>query len=168
MLCENCKKKEATVFYEEIINGQKRSASLCSDCATEAEKTGSFGGASLSTFGGFHDSLFGGLFGLAEAQPQPKKSCPACGATMSTLRNQGKVGCPACYATFRDELHGTIRSIHGNVKHVGRSPSRFRGERDKTDRLSLLKNQLKEAIIKEDFERAASLRDEIRALEANP
>ena len=168
MLCENCKKKEATVFYEEMINGQKRSASLCSACAAEAEKTGALGGFSLPTFGGFGDSLFGGLFGLAETQPQPKKTCPACGATMSVLKSQGKVGCPTCYTTFSEELRGTIRSIHGNVKHVGRAPSRFRGNREKTDRLTSLKQQLKDAVTAEDFERAASLRDEIRSLEANP
>ena len=90
MLCEHCKKKEATVFYEEIINGTKRSASLCSACATEAEKAGTLGGFSLPAFGGFSDSLFGGLFGPAE--PKEKKSCPACGATMSVLKSQGKVG----------------------------------------------------------------------------
>ena len=168
MLCENCKKKEATVFYEEIINGTKRSASLCSHCAAEAEKAGTLGSFSLPAFGGLGDSLFGGLFGLTEAKPQPKNSCPSCGATMNALKSQGKVGCPACYTTFGEELRGTIRSIHGNVKHVGRAPSRFRGEHEKSDRLTSLKQQLKDAIAEENFERAAAVRDEIRALEENP
>ena len=166
MLCENCKKKEATVFYEEIINAQKRSASLCSACAAEAEKAGTLSSFPLPAFGGYSDPLFGGLFGLTD--PQPKKSCPTCGATINALKSQGKVGCPACYATFSEELRGTIRSIHGNVKHVGRVPSRFRGNREKTDRLASLKQQLKDAITAEDFEHAAALRDEIRALEVNP
>ena len=132
MLCENCKKKEATVFYEEIINGTKRSAALCSSCATKAEKEGTLSEFSLPAFCGFNDSLFGGLMGLTESQP--KKSCPTCGATMNALKSQGKVGCPTCYATFGEELRGTIRSIHGNVKHVGRAPSRFHDKREKSDR----------------------------------
>ena len=40
MLCEKCKKNKATVFYEENINGKKRSYSLCEDCAAELQKSG--------------------------------------------------------------------------------------------------------------------------------
>lgn len=171
MICEKCKKKEATVFYEETINGTKRSYSLCSDCAAEMEKQGElspgYGAFSLPSFGGFHDALFGGLFGLSAGKPQQKKTCPQCGATMDDLRANGKVGCPECYTAFREELDSTIRSIHGNVKHVGRAPARFRQNREKADRLATLKRQLKEAIAEESFERAATLRDEIRALEGN-
>ena len=171
MICEKCKKKEATIFYEETINGAKRSYSLCADCAAELEKQGALslghGAFSLPSFGGFHDALFGGLFGLSEGQPQQKKACSRCGATMSDLKSHGKVGCPECYTTFGEELDGTIRSIHGNVKHVGRAPSRFRQNREKANRLASLKQQLKEAIAEESFERAATLRDEIRALEGN-
>lgn len=171
MICEKCKKKEATIFYEETVNGTKRSYSICADCAADLEKQGeislSHNFFSLPSFGGFHDGLFGGLFGIPEAQPQTKKACPGCGATMNDLRKNGKVGCPQCYTTFGEELGSTIRSIHGNVRHVGRAPSRFLKNREKADRLASLKQQLKDAIAKEDFELAATLRDEIRALEAN-
>lgn len=171
MLCETCKKKEATVFYEEMINGTKRSYSVCADCAAELEKQGEIslghGGFSLPGFGGFHDALFGGLFGISDEQPQRKKVCPKCGATMNDLRSNGKVGCPECYSAFSEELGGTIRSIHGNVNHVGRSPAQFRQNREKEDRLITLKQQLKDAVANENFELAATLRDEIRALEAN-
>ena len=40
MICESCKKNEATVFYEESINGTKRSYSLCAACAAAKEKDG--------------------------------------------------------------------------------------------------------------------------------
>ena len=33
MLCERCKKNNATVFYRESINGKERSLSLCEKCA---------------------------------------------------------------------------------------------------------------------------------------
>ena len=33
MLCEKCKKRTATVFYNENINGKTRSYSLCAECA---------------------------------------------------------------------------------------------------------------------------------------
>ena len=35
MLCEKCKKRTATVFYNENINGKTRSYSLCAECAAK-------------------------------------------------------------------------------------------------------------------------------------
>ncbi len=169
MLCEKCKKNQATVFYEENINGSKRSYSLCAECAAALEKEGELSMGhdlfSLPSFGSFHDGLFGGLFG--QISPTQKKTCPTCGASFTDLRQNGKAGCPECYTVFADELRDTIRSIHGNVKHVGRAPLRMRKDREKKDKLTELRNQMKAAIEAENFELAASLRDEIRTMESN-
>jgi len=170
MLCEKCKNKEATVFYEENINGSKRSYSLCADCAAELQKQGhlSFGHSlAFPSLDDLHNELFGGLFGLGELAPREKKSCPLCRATLTDFRKEGKMGCPECYKTFSAELGDTIRSIHGNVKHAGRAPARFRRGQEKKNRLEALKKQLKDAIASENFEQAVTLRDEIRALEEN-
>ena len=166
MLCERCKKNTPTVFYEENINGESRSYSLCSECASEMKKSGELSGLfGFSGIGGMHDQLFGGLFGISEPTVKQRKACPLCGSTLSDFRANGKTGCPKCYSTFGDELKGTIRSIHGNVKHIGRSPSKFRKSREKENELKALKKQLKEAISSENFEVAATLRDKIRAME---
>ena len=167
MLCEKCKKNQATVFYEEIINGNKSSYSLCSACAAEMEKTNGFsGGYGLFTLS---DGLLGGLFG--QTAVPPKKVCPSCGADFSYLKQTGRVGCPECYTVFGDQLRGIIRSAHGNVKHVGRAPARLTSNADtqKNDpaesRLADLRRQMQVAISEENFELAATLRDEIRKLE---
>lgn len=169
MLCEKCKKNQANFFYEETINGNKRSYSLCSECAAAMEKEGELSKVydpfSLPSFGGFHDGLFGGLFG--QITPAKQKVCPTCGASYTDLRQYGKVGCADCYTAFGEELGETIRSIHGNVRHVGRAPARMRKDREKKDRLADLRKQMKAAIDEENFELAASLRDEIRAMEEN-
>lgn len=167
MLCERCKKNNATVFYEESINGENRSYSLCSACASEMKKSGELSG--LFPFSGFtsvQDQLFGGLFGISEPALKTRKVCPLCAATFSDFQKNGKTGCPECYKTFGEELKGTIRSIHGNVKHIGRSPTKFKKVREKENELKELKNQLKTAIANEDFETAATLRDKIRAIES--
>ena len=166
MLCERCKKNEATVFYEENINGASRSYSLCSECASEMKKNGELSGIfSVPNLTGFHDQLFGGLFGLTEAPAKARKTCPLCSSTFSDFQKNGKTGCPECYKTFGDELKSTIRSIHGNVKHIGRAPAKFRKNREKENELKALKEQLKEAIASENFELAAELRDKVRAIE---
>lgn len=163
MLCEKCKKNEATIFYQETINGNKRSYSLCGDCAAEMSQQG--GLSSLPSFGSFHDPLLAGLFGISDTTFRTEKGCPSCGATLNDFKRTGKVGCPECYHAFSGELGGTVRSIHGNVKHVGRSPARFQKDREKKDRLLSLRTDLQKAVSEEDFERAAALRDEIRSLE---
>ncbi len=167
MICERCKKNTATVFYQENINGEARSFSLCSECAASMQKSGEIsGGFPFGNMGGLHDQLFGGLFGKVESPTKTRKTCALCGSTFDDFRKDGKTGCPECYKTFGDELKGTIRSIHGNVNHIGRAPAKFRKNQEKANELKTLKTQLAAAITEENFELAATLRDKIRALES--
>ena len=166
MICERCKKNTATVFYQENINGEARSFSLCSECAANLQKNGEISGLfPFNSFNGIHDQLFGGLFGKPEAPAKIRKACSLCGSTLSDFQKDGKTGCPECYATFGEELKSTIRSIHGNVKHIGRAPAKFRKTQEKTNTLKKLKAELTQAISEENFELAATLRDKIRAIE---
>ena len=174
MLCEKCKKNNATVFYEETVNGKSRSYSLCADCAKALEQSGEIslqqnladGFFGMPSLGSINDSLFSSLFGLPENARTSKKTCPLCHATFDDFRRHGKAGCPNCYTTFADELYGTVRSIHGSVKHIGRVPAKFKKRGENMTRLTELKNDLKHAIADENFEAAATLRDQIRALES--
>ncbi len=173
MLCEKCKKKEATVFYEETINGSSRSYSLCADCAGEMEKSGELtlhkGFFGSSPVGSLTDGLFGGLFAIPDTTRTSRKLCPLCHASLESLKRSGRVGCPQCYDTFADELRGSIRAIHGAVKHIGKSPKKREEaqapEVETNTQLDNLKAELKAAISEENFEKAAELRDRIRAIE---
>lgn len=172
MICDKCKKNEAVVFYNESVNGQKKSLALCADCAAEAEKSGE-----ISTFDihkkmlydPFEDmnSIFGSLFGIPQYTKKAlseAKRCNLCGAEFSDLVADGKVGCPECYKVFADELRGTIAKIHGTTSHSGVSPSRFEKGKERKKKIEALEAELKKAISEEEYERAATLRDEIRAL----
>jgi protein arginine kinase activator len=167
MICERCKKNTATVFYQENINGEARSFSLCSECAAGLQKSGEISGIfPFGGTGGLHDQLFGGLFGNSAVHTKTRKACELCGSTFSDFQKDGKTGCPECYKTFDEELKSTIRSIHGNVKHIGRAPAKFRKNQEKVNELKSLKAELANAITEENFELAATLRDKIRALES--
>lgn len=165
MLCERCHKKEATVFYEERVNGVSRSLSLCHDCATALPKTNHVYAEDFFSLP--YEGLFGSLFGQTEKYNHIEKTCPVCGASLRHFSKDGKVGCPECYRTFAKELEGTIHSIHGALTHVGRAPARVGKKTKDEDTLTNLKLQMKTAIEQENFELAASLRDKIRELEAN-
>ena len=173
LLCEKCKKRTATVFYNENLNGKVRSYSLCGECAAKLREKGelqevtSMIGSFADPFSALHDDLFGGFFGMPAMKAiSTEKKCEGCGCTYSDIAESGRVGCPACYTTFRDELSRTIRSIHGTTAHTGSVPSRHRAQQERAEQLKRLKAELQEAVQKEDYERAASLRDEVRRLQA--
>ncbi len=179
MLCERCKKNEAAVFYRESVNGKERSLSLCAECAKEAKKNGeiedvfehdNFFGSGFfdDTFSGA-DKLFGSLFGVRELPGRTKekiKKCPLCGSTFSDLVNTGKAGCPECYRTFAEELSPTISRIHGTTSHVGGAPAAFKKDKEKKEKIKSLEAELKAAVKDEEYEKAAKLRDELRAARA--
>jgi len=172
MLCENCKKRTATVFYNENINGKTRSYSLCGECAAKLREKGdlqditSMIGSFADPFSDLHDDLFGGFFGMPALRAIPsEKKCPTCGCTYSNIAENGKVGCPDCYTTFADELSGLIQSVHGTTSHTGSVPSRHRAKLERTEKLKKMKKELQDAVRNENYEQAASLRDEIRKLE---
>ena len=162
MKCERCQQNEATFFYEETINGNKRALRLCAECAAKMQAE-----APAPVFGGLGSHLLDGLFGLSAAPTaEPRKTCPGCHAAWGDLAKAGKAFCPQCYATFARELEPSLRSLYGNhVHHTGRAPAGRRAEQERRDTLASLKKQLAEAIAAEQYENAAQLRDRIRALE---
>ncbi|MBQ7336415.1 MAG: UvrB/UvrC motif-containing protein [Clostridia bacterium] len=173
MLCEKCKKRTATVFYNENINGKTRAYSLCGECAAKLREKGdlqeitSMIGSFADPFSELNDSIFGGFFGMPTLRSaSAEKKCPTCGCTYSDIAKGGKVGCPECYNVFGDELARTIHAVHGTTTHTGAVPSRHRAKQERMEQLKKLKKSMQEAIAKEDFERAASLRDEIRKMES--
>ena len=86
MLCEQCKKREATVRYVEVVNGVTTEHNLCSVCASQLDM-GSFSSVlekeiSLA-------SLLSGLLGIQDIEKNNGKYaevvCPNCGTTYETF-----------------------------------------------------------------------------------
>ena len=174
MLCEKCKKRTATVFYNENINGKMRSFSLCGECAARLREKGelqditSMSGSFADPFSELQDNLFGGFFGISSPLAlSTEKKCPRCGSTYASIVKEGRVGCPECYATFEAELSRMIHSMHGTTSHTGSIPARQRARQEREEQLKALRDRMQEAIKNEDFERAATLRDEIRKINEN-
>ena len=160
MKCERCNQNEATFFYQEQIGGKTKKIALCHACAAKE----GLGEATANPF----SLLLGGFSGLGLQKSQSSARCPACGATMRELIHEGRVGCAACYRTFEAELAPSIRAMHGNATHTGRAPHQYAAKKEKATRLEALREALQAAIATEDFEKAATLRDEIRALQNAP
>lgn len=168
MMCQNCGKNPATTHIKTIVNGALTEYDLCTECAREKGYTNFFKDMHLD-FG----SLMGGFIGSPSVQGAAVR-CPSCGASFSEISESGKVGCAECYRFFREKLMPTIHRIHGSAKHKGKIPGTAALRIvEPAGKMTVLaqpeiekrKAELKTAIEEQNFERAAELRDEIKALE---
>jgi len=163
MLCDACKKNEATVHLTQIVDNKMQTIDLCEGCS-KAKGVDDPTGFSLA-------SLLVGLGASQEeasaAAPTPESAqelaCPKCGFTAADFKKAGRLGCAECYQTFAEQLDGLLKTMHKGVKHVGKVPGSLRS-RDTAERVRQLQLLLDQAVLKEDFEQAAQLRDEIRRL----
>lgn len=161
MLCQKCHTKPATVYYKQTVNGSTETFALCSECAAV------YG---YGIDGGF-SSLLGGIFAPSASRvPQKTKRCTFCGSSFSEIATSGRVGCAECYTTFADQLRATLAGMHGaDAAHCGRRPDTETPPTSSPEDTALTtkKAELAAAIAAEDYERAAILRDEIRAMQTN-
>lgn len=159
MLCENCKSNTATIHSVMIINGKKHERYLCNDCARGEQ----FNMPSLiSILSGFQ----------VVRRPEGEEVKCDCGNTFSHFQNTGLLGCKECYTTYKAELRPIIkRAQGGKALHTGRRPKRYskapvtEGASSQPGEAERIKSELEAAIKEERYERAAELRDKLRALE---
>ncbi len=165
MLCQNCRKNEATTHLKQIINGDMAESHLCSECAAHLGYSDMFSGFGLNLSGLF-GSLLGDMMPSIPASSAPR--CPRCGVAFSDIVKEGKVGCAECYRTFYDKLLPSIQRIHGKIKHSGKvsqsAPADVKIE-TKEEKIAKLRRQMNDAVAKQEFELAAKIRDEIKAIE---
>ena len=82
------------------------------------------------------------------------------------FEHTGRLGCAQCYRDFSAQLKPSLQKIHGRTQHAGRKPKAFvpDPQDELNQQLNELRRQMDEAVAAENFEEAARLRDEIRAL----
>ncbi len=166
MLCSQCHEREAVVFLTQIAQDQVVKLHLCERCAAEkGVETAS--SVSQTPVGAFLASMGQSLDLASPAGLAASTACPECGATLSDFKDSGRLGCAACYYAFEGPLRDLLRRLHGSSRHLGqryllRDESVADPERPDAGELRV---QLRAAISAEQFERAAELRDRLRALE---
>jgi protein arginine kinase activator len=160
MLCDICKKIEATVHLTEIVNDKMTKLHLCEECAKEK-------GAEMEEHFGLSDLLAGlaDLGATAEPSIVDSMKCSTCGFTYQDFKKVGRLGCGDCYEAFKKQLAPLLKRIHGADRHVGKIPVTVGKTIKDTRTLQELKMQMEKAIQTEEFEEAAKLRDRIRDME---
>lgn len=165
MFCFECKNKLATVHITKVVNNNVQELHLCADCANRKFAAPVVLFQPQFLLPNIISNLVA-AFAETEAQIQhTKEKCPVCGYSFSDFINTGLLGCGNCYAVFAKELNDVIRKVHGSTQHTGKV-LRKNMPGSKTKRaIDEFKKQLDDLVKKEEYEKAAKLRDKIKALE---
>jgi protein arginine kinase activator len=144
VLCDNCKENDAVVTLTKIVQGEVRTERLCERCAAAQ-------GVETSVALAKHP--LGDFLHAAQQQavgPHGEGgSCDFCGMSLRDFRSTGRLGCSMCYAS----------------RHAGRRYEPPASEElQRANTVVELKDRLRRAIETEQFELAASLRDQIRGM----
>ncbi len=156
--CEHCKKAKATVHITDVP--EKRERHLCEACA---QSEGVIIKQTHQTTTEILQEFIKQKTGLGAVDEQ---ACPHCGVTFREFRAKGQLGCPRDYEVFREALIPMIQRAHGSATHhIGKVPSTA----DETVRRQTgafkLRRELDQAIQDENYELAARVRDQLKALD---
>jgi protein arginine kinase activator len=160
--CAGHCKRPIKVTYKEILGNVVTVTEMCTECPIYEQKL--HGQIKTSTIEG----LAGGETGLC---------CSNCRTTLESVLTGNPLGCSECYPVFSDVLISELISedaVPSHIKksiaakktqplHIGKSPSNTQPLPAST-RLTALNEALNDALKKENYEQAAWLRDQIKAL----
>ena len=110
------------------------------------------------------------LLGIGAAEEiekgAPAKECSVCGFSQADFKKTGRLGCSECYVTFAEGLASLLKAMHKGIEHVGKLPERAQRTIALSQRVRALTENLQKAVADENYETAASLRDQIKRLES--
>ena len=156
--CGQCK-KTVGVLYKEIVGKTTTCTEMCSSCPILSAK--------------LHGESCKGKLPRQEST----LCCGNCGTSVESIQMGEPLGCSECYAVFGDILVSELLesdAIPPSLKkkvsmkgpqaiHIGKSPDNEQNVVLST-KLSSLNEALNEALKRENYEQAAWLRDQIKAL----
>ena len=161
MKCEICGLKDAVIHIRQIQKDLVHELHICEECAQDKglvrEEESELPIANL-------------LSGLLEGRDltgagEVKESCPTCGMKASDFRKQGKLGCAECFSAFDKDVKAIVSQMAARPHHAGRLPRSFAQQAGASVANDRLREELREAVEREDYEEAARLRDRMREMD---
>jgi protein arginine kinase activator len=154
--CGACK-RAVKVQYKEVIGNAITCTEMCDECPVLKAK----------------------LHGETPSSKSTERSlcCGVCGTSLESVQTGQPVGCLECYSVFASYIISELIDANGipsalkkkaqaqklQTFHIGRSPQQPTSP-VLSSKLSSLNEALNEALKKENYEQAASIRDQIKAL----
>ena len=158
MKCQSCGENEATVHWTEIgEDASKVERHLCEACA-QSQNVPVKKPMSLS---GILQQLLQQKM-AQEFGKTAKAACPSCGMSFIEFRSSGRLGCPNDYEVFSEALQPMLERLQDGVRHCGKVPESAGRDLKKQNALVRLRRELERAVQREDYEKAAEIRDRIK------
>jgi protein arginine kinase activator len=161
MQCDNCGSADGAIQVTRVEDNEMRVQHLCAACAAEQGiDTIPVGGNQLADF-------LAQIGSGVPDEPAASGRCPSCGLTPAQHKQSGRLGCSACYTHYEQHLRGLLRRLHGATQHVGKmAVAQDADDNGRRARVDSLRRSLQRAVDSEDFEHAATLRDQIRRIDS--
>jgi protein arginine kinase activator len=161
VLCDVCKENDVVITLTEIVGGGVRQVRLCERCAAERGMQ-----AAVSSPKPQIGTFLQSVHQQVTASAGDATRCEFCGSTLRDFRQTGRVGCAHCYVAFEASLGDLLRRVQGGARHMGRQ---YGGAKDEeilaAGTADQLRERLQRAVAAEQFELAATLRDQLRGME---
>lgn len=167
MMCDECGVRPANFNLKVVSENGVTEKNLCPICIAKYQRR--IPGLDFSNLAGI-------LSGILESKSKEKAetydaetdalTCEECGMTYAEFRKSGRLGCAGCYKAFRKPLDSLLLKVHGNLQHAGKMPGGLKNEASVRYQIEHLKQELVKAIAAEEYETAAQIRDQVRALNA--
>ena len=163
MKCEICGLRDAVIHIRQIQKASVNELHICEECAQEK---------GLIKEEESEISISNLLSGLIDAKDvtgtvEAVESCPKCGMKAADFRKRGKFGCAECFTTFQRDIRSILSQMAGRTHHVGKLPRAVAVEDPGRADREALAVELRDAIEKEDYEKAAVLRDKIKEIDSD-
>lgn len=159
MLCDQCRERDAVVHLTQIVEAEVTQLHLCEKCAAAK---------GIETTVAMPKHSLGDFLHAVQQQASPSAGdqvrCAYCQTSLRDFRASGRLGCAQCYTAFEGALRELLRRVHGAARHRGHEYE-APAVGSAVSELEQLRERLHQAVAAEEFELAATLRDQIRALE---
>jgi protein arginine kinase activator len=160
MKCEICGARKAVIHIQQVIGKERVDLHMCEECALERGITGEGEHVELSI-----SNMLNGLVDIRNLKEKKNAICPQCGLSWDLIHKREKMGCAECYTTFSREIRFLLEKMGVESAHRGKLPKGLRTYKRYLVDVVKLKEGLKEALKREDYEKAARIRDRLAELE---
>jgi len=161
MKCDNCGGEDAVIHIRQIIGNDVKDIRICQKCAAEKGILKGIDDGEMT----LPNILNGLIDDINPLENTEVEKCPSCGMKREDVNGEGRLGCSDCINAFRKEIPKALKKRSITSSHRGKLPLNLEAVKTLLFDKEVLKNQLKKAIKKEDYESAAKLRDQIQEIE---
>ena len=176
-ICPLCNKRLATVHLTEVdADGVVHELHACSQClhrlqvelGSQPTPIAEIHQRNAEQAGHNSKELVGPLSAVLSEHSDDSlsdTSCPHCGITWRDFLKRNRFGCEHDVDVFGEHIQQAVQELHAADDHRGRHPDQCPdAQQERLRHRRELEQQLEQAVRSEHFERAASLRDQLRDL----